>query len=255
MDLVKVIIPIYKNTFTATEKRSLMQAYDILKAYPLVVIKPESLDLSELQAEFPRLTFTSFDDAYFKGISGYNRLMLASVFYERFLDSTYILIYQLDAFVFRDELKEWCSKGYDYIGAPWLQKPVYRFPIISTIMHLAHIYHRQKGEPSKQDLYNKIGNGGLSLRKTDSHYRVTREQADRINFYLAQDRHHLYNEDVFWATEATGFIYPEAMEAIRFAFDKYPAYCYKLTGGQLPFGCHSWYKRKMKKFWQPIIHF
>ncbi len=65
--------------------------------------------------------------------------------------------------------------------------------------------------------------------------RVTREQADRINFYLAQDRHHLYNEDVFWATEATGFIYPEAMEAIRFAFDKYPAYCYKLTGGQLPF--------------------
>ena len=63
MELVKVIIPIYKNTFTATEKRSLMQAYDILKAYPLVVIKPESLDLSELQAEFPRLTFTSFDDA------------------------------------------------------------------------------------------------------------------------------------------------------------------------------------------------
>ena len=106
MELVKVIIPIYKNTFTATEKHSLMQAYDILKAYPLVVIKPESLDLSELQAEFPRLTFTSFDDAYFKGISGYNRLMLASGFYERFLDSTYILIYQLDAFVFRDKLKK-----------------------------------------------------------------------------------------------------------------------------------------------------
>ena len=129
MELVKVIIPIYKNTFTATEKRSLMQAYDILKAYPLVVIKPESLDLSELQAEFPRLTFTSFDDAYFKGISGYNRLMLASGFYERFLDSTYILIYQLDAFVFRDELKEWCSKGYDYIGAPWLQNRYIAFPL------------------------------------------------------------------------------------------------------------------------------
>lgn len=255
MNQVKVVIPIYKRTLSDLEKRSLVQAYEVLHSYPLVVIKPYSLDLSELKEEFPKLTFTSFDDNYFKGISGYNRLMLTPDFYERFLDSRYILIYQLDAYVFRDELKDWCNKGYDYIGAPWLQKPIYRLPVISSLMHLVHLYHKYKGKPSKQDLYNKVGNGGLSLRKTDSHYRVACKQADSIAFYLSQKRHHLYNEDVFWATEAQGFLYPEAMEAIRFAFDKYPDYCYKLTNQQLPFGCHSWYKRKMKKFWMNFISF
>lgn len=237
------------------EKRSLKQAYDVLQAYPLIVIKPFSLDLSELQVQFPKLEFISFSDEYFKGISGYNRLMLTPDFYERFLDSSYILIYQLDAYVFRDELEDWCNKGYDYIGAPWLQKPIYRLPVVSFFMHLVHLYHKHKGKPSKQDLYNKVGNGGLSLRKTDSHYRVTIEQADRISFYMEKERHHLYNEDVFWATEAQGFLYPKAMEAIEFAFDKYPAYCYRLNNKRLPFGCHSWYKRKMKNFWMKFIPF
>jgi hypothetical protein len=36
---------------------------------------------------------------------------LSASFYERFLDTKYILIYQLDAFVFKDELQEWCDKG------------------------------------------------------------------------------------------------------------------------------------------------
>ena len=179
--------------------------------------------------------------------------MLAKEFYESFLDCTYILIYQLDAYVFRDELREWCNKGYDYIGAPWLQRPVYKLPVISGIMHLIHSYHKFRGKPSKQDLYGKIGNGGLSLRKVASHYRITCEQNERIDHYLAQKRYHLYNEDVFWATEANEFTYPKVKEAIRFSFDKYPGYCYKLNNRQLPFGCHSWYKRKMKKFWMDFI--
>ena len=157
MNLVKVVIPIYQASLSQQERKSLSQAYKILRMYPLVVIKPNHLDLSELVTEFPKLSFISFADSYFKGISGYNRLMLAKEFYESFLDCTYILIYQLDAYVFRDELREWCNKGYDYIGAPWLQRPVYKLPVISGIMHLIHSYHKFRGKPSKQDLYGKIG--------------------------------------------------------------------------------------------------
>ena len=135
------------------------------------------------------------------------------------------------------------------------QRPVYKLPVIAEIMQLIHSYHKFKGKTSKQDLYGKIGNGGLSLRKVASHYRVTCEQNERIDHYLAQKRYHLYNEDVFWATEANGFTYPKVKEAIRFSFDKYPGYCYKLNNWQLPFGCHSWYKRKMKKFWMDFIPF
>lgn len=254
MEAVKVVIPIYKNVLSELEKRSLRQVYTVLCAYPLVVVKPVSLDLSELVTEFPRLRIESFDDIYFAGISGYNRLMLSEHFYERFLDSEYILIYQLDAYVFRDELSEWVAKGYDYIGAPWLRKPIYTWPLISTFMRLCHRYARWKHRPSKQDLYDKIGNGGLSLRKVSSHLRVVSMRSELIERYLAI-RHHLYNEDVFWATQAQGFRYPPVREALLFAFDKYPAYCFRLTGHRLPFGCHAWYKRKMRAFWKPIIHF
>ncbi len=218
----------------------------------MVIIKPRSLDISHITDEFPLFSVVSFEDSYFRGICGYNRLMLSTCFYERFLDCSYILVYQLDAYVFRDELREWCEKGYDYIGAPWLRRPVYRLPVISAVMRLIHGCQKARGKPSKQDLYDKIGNGGFSLRKVASHHRVTREQGDRIRHYLAQGRHHLYNEDVFWATEAPGFVYPGVEEAIRFSFDKYPDYCYRLNNGRLPFGCHAWYKRKMRAFW---IHF
>jgi len=44
--------------------------------------------------------------------------MMSPAFYDAFKAFDYILIYQLDAFVFRDELEYFCSLGYDYIGAP-----------------------------------------------------------------------------------------------------------------------------------------
>ena len=255
MDLVKIIIPIYKATFSQEEKIALSRAYEILNAYPIVVVKPETLDLSALMREFPKIAYENFPEHYFAGISGYNRLMLSTAFYERFLSCDYILIYQLDAYVFRDELKEWCEKGYDYVGAPWLQRPVYRFPLISQVMRLRYLYQKRKGLPSKQDLYDNVGNGGLSLRKVESHHRVTLEQRERICFFLSQRHYHLYNEDVFWATEANGFSYPDSLEALRFSFDKYPAYCYWLNKRQMPFGCHAWYKRKMRGFWKRFIPF
>jgi hypothetical protein len=251
---VKVLIPVYKRELSALEKRSLQQAYTVLKAYPLIIIKPESLDISQLIENFPLINYQSFDDAFFSGIEGYNKLMLSTLFYERFLDTQYMLIYQLDAYVFKDELTEWCNCGYDYIGAPWLKKPLYDLPVVSWMMKCSLKYHACKGSPSKQMLYNKVGNGGFSLRKIKSHYQAIGKYETEINYYLSQKRCHLFNEDVFWATRPE-FSYPDVTEALRFAFDKYPRLSYKRTNGELPFGCHSWYKRKMKQFWKPVIKF
>lgn len=254
MKTVKVLIPIYKAALTDLEMRSLEQACRILAQYPLIVVKPHTLDISELLTIFPQLTCETFDDTYFKGIPGYNKLMLSGEFYERFLDTEYILIHQLDAYVFRDELTEWCKKGYDYIGAPWLKKPIYSYPFISTFMKISQIYCHIRKKPSKQFLYNKIGNGGFSLRKVEKHYKAIELYNKDINFFLRQKHSHLYNEDVFWST-VPDFSYPDPIEALGFAFDKYPAYCFRLNQEKLPFGCHAWYKRKMKNFWKPIINF
>lgn len=58
----------------------------------------------------------------------------------------------------------------------------------------------------------------------------------------------------FGQRKQTGFTYPKVKESdSAFPFVKYPGYCYKLNNRQLPFGCHSWYKRKMKKFWMDFI--
>jgi len=250
--LAEVVIPIYKNNISVLEMRSLQQVCNIMGKHPLTVIKPESLDLSELFKNFPLLKTKSFDDSFFNGISGYNRLMLSDTFYSSFLHAKYILIYQLDAYMFSDELNYWCDKDYDYIGAPWLKKPIYNAPVISFIMKLSRTNSTCKWQ-KKQNLYNKVGNGGFSLRKVDSHYAVTKMNQEKIKFFLEQ-KHHLYNEDVFWAT-VESFKYPEAIEALAFAFDKYPSLCYKLNNKKLPFGCHGWYKRKMKSFWKSIIGF
>ena len=254
MQQVIVVIPVYKTELSDMEIKSLKQVYSVLSNFRITVIKPESLELPVLKKDFPGLTFTSFHDSYFEGIHSYNRLMLSSEFYERFLSCQYILIHQLDAYVFKDELSEWCNRGFDYVGAPWLKKTVYKLPIIKEFMRFVHYHKQSRGKPSKQSFYDKIGNGGLSLRKVESHYQATLAHKGKIDDYLSR-RSHFYNEDVFWAMEAPEFKYPTPLEAIRFSFDKYPAYCFKLNNGELPFGCHGWYKRKMKNFWKPIIGF
>jgi len=250
--IVEVIIPMYRVDISEFEMRSLKQVYQLLNRYQLVVIKPESLDLSILLTQFPLLKTKSFQDDYFKSIAGYNKLMMSSEFYGAFRHTKYILIYQLDAYVFRDELMEWCNKDYDYIGAPWLKRPVYDMLPVSTMMRIARFYYRYRKQKSKQVLYNKVGNGGLSLRKVESHYKAVIKYKEEIQNFQSRNGSHLYNEDVFWAT-VPQFNYPSVNEALDFAFDKYPAYCYKLKNNRLPFGCHGWYKRKMRKFWENFI--
>lgn len=251
---VAVIIPIYKPQLSDYDRISISRTYDLLSSYPLIVIHPDNLDISAISTEFPNLTFQPFAPRYFDGIMGYNSLMLSSDFYGAFLQYEYILICQTDVYIFRDELEQWCNLGYDYIGAPWLKKKIYDLPVISQIMSLSLRWKHHRGLRSKQDLYGKIGNGGLSLRKTSNHYRIVTSMTDVIRKYTDRNKKmHLYNEDVFWALEPSDFSYPTVEEAMKFSFDKYPRLTYKLNHGNLPFGCHAWFSRKMSHFWKTII--
>src|SRR5690554_154563 len=120
--LVRVIIPIYKNTLNELEATSLKQSFKILKNHHFSLICPENLDIQPI-LNFEKnntIEVVRFPNEYFKGIEGYNRLMLSEEFYEKFLESKYILICQTDVIVIKDELEYWCSKNYDYINAPWI---------------------------------------------------------------------------------------------------------------------------------------
>jgi hypothetical protein len=252
--LVKIVIPVYRENLTPDEEISFNQCYAVLSRYPLVIIKPNSLEVNALCRQYPLLQTESFDDKYFRSIESYNELMLSSEFYARFPDSTYILICQLDAFVFRDELQAWCNKSYDYIGAPWIAIPGNSW-IIRTNRFIGKMFGKTY---PREAIFYKVGNGGFSLRKTSRFYEIASNYQSLIKSYLDAETKEIYAaEDVFWSLKVpeleADFNIPDYREAVSFAMDRKPAIAMKINGGNLPFACHGFNKPKVRKFWKPII--
>lgn len=256
-NLVKVVIPVYREFFGELEEKSFLQCCKVLKDYEIVIAHPEGLNLSFLSQKFEKITSKSFPKHYFSSINGYNELLLKPLFYESFLDSEYILIYQLDAFVFKDELKKWCDKGYDYIGSPWLATPVDSLGM-KIFDKIARIFWSEK-KRERQQIFFKVGNGGFSLRKVASHLAITKEQKQFISDFLTEKEKKIYAiEDVFWSLKAPefdqNFKIPDYKEGAFFALDRKPDLGMKLTNNELPFGCHGINKPKVIHFWKPIIN-
>ncbi|MBQ2430169.1 MAG: hypothetical protein II274_04905 [Alistipes sp.] len=74
----------------------------VLGRYPITLLVPEDLNVTELQREFAGLEITRVSPEWLgrRGIAGYNRMMLSREFYELFSDYNYILICQTDAWIF-----------------------------------------------------------------------------------------------------------------------------------------------------------
>ncbi len=253
---VAVVIPFYKATLSAYEKIAIDQCKKVLGTHPIIAIKPRYLTLPQnVQTSF----FTdviSFEDHYFKNIAGYNALMLAVDFYKAFLDYEYILIYQLDAFVFKDELQRWCSSNYDYIGAPWLRE--FDYPDVfkavkSKIKCYLHTRNnvQKDGLPSIMQFENRVGNGGFSLRRVKKFYDLCLKMRPQIEAYLKRTEHE-FNEDMFWSIEVNRkkkiLNIPSYKTGLRFSIENFPERALHVNNGQLPFGCHAWDKHV--DFWR-----
>ena len=258
-----VLIPIYKSQWTAYEEISFTQCIRMLAAYDIFLILPERLE-AELKAhplvQGQQLGFKTFDNAFFRDIPAYNRLLKSPVFYKAFLNYEFMLIHQLDAFVFKDELQAWCDQNYDSIGAPLFEG------------------HDTAG---KNSAIIGQGNGGFCMRKVRSCYDVV-TSFRRLNFKRTFDgatapfyqrwyryiKHDLLfnwsaypfqpiiNEDLFWAELVPrvfpDFKVPEPTSAIPFSFEVNPDVLLKLNTHKLPFGCHAWWKYDLE-FWRKHI--
>lgn len=243
---IAVIIPFYKTELNKIEARSLDQCQKVLKNYDIFFALPEGLKVNQ---PFADIKVEEFPTEFFKNISGYNRLMLSSNFYERFLSYDYILIYQLDSFVFRDELLDWCKKDYDYIGAPWIATRNFVSSLLKPF--------NSKSIKKRQPVFYKVGNGGFSLRKTKSCYEIASKLKQKIEEQLERKGEIYTNEDVFWSLKVPEFFpefsIPGYKEAVGFAIDRKPKIALKLNQQELPFGCHGIDKPKVKDFWEPIV--
>lgn len=251
--LVRVVVPVYRE-LTPDEEASLRNNVRTLAARPFTVLHPEGVRPPACCAELQLETRAVGDEWLGRrnGIAGYNRMMLSEAFYAMFADAEYILVCHTDAWIFRDELDGWCRRGYDCVAAPWLRRPLYELPLVKQYMRWRERTMRRRGELSRQTLYGRVGNGGLSLRRVEAFRRACVAYRTEAERFLATP-HHLHNEDVFWATVPCEFRYPTPDEALRFSIDTHPSYALRRLGGALPFGCHSWTKRRMRRAWRGII--
>jgi len=268
--LVAVVVPLSdRDKFLPEEEVSLRHLTHYLGGYDKYLIAPESVDIS-----YPGCMVRKFDDRYFGSLNRHIRLLFKPEFYRSFSEYKYILIYHLDALVLSDSLRYWCDKGYDYIGAPVIFRDKY--------------VQGKVGKPGRGLLLN----GGFSLRKVETFVRVLenfrkyycipsyvdpkdearnalltglkrvvirglgrpkiRNVSDAVWEYFSQ----FIGDDEFWTSSAKDFdpSYNLAPleDALAFAFETDPSFCFQLNGGCLPFGVHAW-TRYERTFWEPYL--
>ena len=261
---VAVVIPVYKECPDYFEMLSYKQALRILHNHDIVLITHKALRAS-LYEDIARqnnvlVKVEYFDEHFFTGIDSYNDLMKDIHLYKRFIHYRYILIYQLDAFVFRDELSYWCQQNYDYIGAPWFDG------------------FKEKTEHTHPWT---VGNGGFSLRKISFFikvlswkYPVKKIRMDNGSLFLALKRIPYYlgwrnnmrfflrtnrkmNEDYFFTVFLKDSFIPSSIPpvdvAMKFSVEKSPRFFYARNQCQLPFGCHAYLKNDYLAFWKEFI--
>jgi hypothetical protein len=272
---VAVVIPVYKQfiDLNPTEKISFEQSCKVLNAYEIFLVTHKEIDTEAyVPKKQKRVKIKSlfFDKRFFNDISGYNRLLLNYDFYKAFDAFQFLLICQLDAFVFTDELEKFVKKDYDYIGAPWFEN-----------------FH----EALEDSKIIGVGNGGFSLRKVSSFltilnlFKVLEDPFKSLfNFaiikviwrhptsFLRILKHELVRskhtylsilpwkfpsyEDQFWSTYVRQFFpwykVSTIQDAISFSFEVNPKKLFPLNNYQLPMATHAWEKYNFD-FWRPHI--
>ena len=261
---VVVVIPTHKSSLEKSEICSLVQCEKVLSHYEVRLVHPKGMDTSMYLDLFPSLKTDPIEPKWLKSIAMYNRLRIEPLLYEKYKNFEYILFHELDAYVFRDELKAWCDQGYSNVGAPWF---------------------KGYGKGSSQDEFIGVGNGGFCLRKTADVLKLQKEAPLRWRMSLLKPktnaaflRPRIYvdfiktispkilrngypfipfneHEDVFWGVVTdrySWFTTPSSIEALKFSFEAHPKHLYSLNREKLPFGCHKWWAHD-PEFWREHI--
>lgn len=134
-----VVIITHKEKLEGADEKSFIQALKVFNGKKdIKVVLPDNIsyDYFEKFKNIYNFEIIKVDNQWLKTYEAYNKMCVTKEFYELFSDYEYTLTYETDAWVYEDRLDEFIDMGYDYYGAPW---PQYGY---------------------------KVGNGGLSLRKT-----------------------------------------------------------------------------------------
>jgi hypothetical protein len=258
---VVVLVFTHKPTLEWHEVIAYRQCFRMLGKHPIRLVCPQGMDTALYRELVPTVEIDSIAPRWLSSLRNYNRLKVKPFLYQRYSAYEFILTYELDAFVFRDDLEAWCDQSWDYIGAPWFE------------------------EYSEATLDAKplgVGNSGFSLRRTEPMIRMSRSLryqkppgelfrawragetrlasvlsslTYRNNFYGPLNNYPGH-EDRFWC-EVAAPRFPEFKiapyeAARRFSFEANPRRLFEECGSALPFGCHKWMNHDLE-FWKPHL--
>lgn len=230
-----IVVPVYKPIMSELEHISFQQCIRVLGKYPIYLIAPKNLNLS-FYTDMGQVSIIRFEDDNFLSLEAYSHLCMKQDFYKAFEQYDYMLIYQLDAFVFSDRLMEFCDKGYDFIGAP-------------------------APKTYWEDLPFQVGNGGFSLRKISSFIDITNHIEDIVSAFRRDFGDSVIDscfkmEDCVFAycgyKDDICFCTPRMEDAFYFSVEFNINGVYEGINKSLPFGCHRWDRNKFDIWW-PII--
>nr|WP_315234325.1 DUF5672 family protein [uncultured Flavobacterium sp.] len=259
--LCVVVIPVHNDKPSYFELISFKQCFDVFKKHSIKIIAPVGLNLDGYKQVVSTFEIIAIDPIWQSSIEKYNKLKLSWFFYDQFKEFDFLLTYELDAFVFKDEIDFWCQKNYDYIGAPWFVG--YSVPTSDEIIGVGNSGFSLRKISAMKNAIHKIyfdeRNYNLSSKKKRIKAKIKRflffVNIFRKENYTIQNSLHV-NEDWFISDVIPKFIVDFNIapinDAIKFSFEVNPSYLFEINNQNLPTGCHAWNVYDFE-FWKPHI--
>lgn len=267
---VAIMVPLPAPELSPDDRVSMRHLRRHLDHYEKFLLVPKGMKM-----ELEGFELLELDRRHFGSAAKHNRMLYLPDFWEKFADYEYVLMYHLDALVFSDRLLEWCDRGFDFIGAPfihcadspWVSTDrvgnggfaLYRVPSVIKVL-----WNRYSEEPSvffADRLWPLIEFQRKLLRPMRAAVpgwlrgRLTNPLRARIKKldYIESNES---GNDGFWGDKAgrylPGFKVAPLEEGLRFAFEVAPRTCLERNGGKMPFGCHAW-ARYDRAFWEGYL--
>ncbi len=254
-----VVIPLYKKEPGELEKVSFRHTMKVSR-YDVVIICPENFDFSVYKqlAEGQEFEVKYFSDDYFTSQKSYSDLCVSECFYKAFSEYEYMLMCQLDAYLFDDDFSYYFDNKIDFVGPP---------------------VYKGYGKATNPD-YLGFFNGGFCLRNIAQCQKACKEikkfknvwKLYRKRIFGKRDvlrniawkfkrpftkRTPLCSEDRFFCNFVPGYMNDFRIatyeEAFGFGFEGVPAYMLEKRGGKLPNGCHAFNRYELWEFWKNYI--
>ena len=157
-----------------------------------------------------RITTVKLEDVIDLDQKSYSKLLATKTIIYDYINTEYFLVFQTDSMMFKSNshlMDSFLYNGYDYIGAPWL---------------ICNYYPTCERE--------FIGNGGFSLRKTETMLKIIENCKWDENFEFWQ-------EDLFFTKKY------DNIQVIKPCYEDAKLFCVDEVFSPMTMACHNFWRR------------